>query len=135
MILEANRVERKMNFPNRQRGMGAAGWLILILVFGSIITAGTKLAPFYLDHNTMSNIMDKMALEDGMKKKPKRQILDTLQNRFKLNNIRNFPLKEKLTIDRTSNGTEVMLKYESRVALVGNVDMIASFEKKIILGK
>jgi len=124
-----------MNFPNRQRGMGAAGWLILILVFGSIITAGTKLAPFYLDHNTMSNIMDKMALEDGMKKKPKRQILDTLQNRFKLNNIRNFPLKEKLTIDRTSNGTEVMLKYEGRVALVGNVDMIASFEKKIILGK
>ncbi|HJL61123.1 MAG TPA: DUF4845 domain-containing protein [Pseudomonadales bacterium] len=124
-----------MNSPNRQRGMGAAGWLILILVFGSIITAGTKLAPFYLDHNTMSNIMDKMALEDGMKKKPKRQILDTLQNRFKLNNIRNFPLKEKLTIDRTSNGTEVMLKYEGRVALVGNVDMIASFEKKIILGK
>ncbi len=79
MILEANGVEQKMNSPNRQRGMGAAGWLILILVFGSIITAGTKLAPFYLDHNTMSNIMDKMALEDGMKKKPKRQILDTLQ--------------------------------------------------------
>ena len=50
-----------MNFPNRQRGISVAGLIMLILIVGGGITAGTKLAPFYLDHNTISTIMEKMA--------------------------------------------------------------------------
>lgn len=122
-----------MNFPNRQRGVSAAGLIVLILIVGGGLTAGTKLAPFYLDHNTISTIMDKMALEDGMGKRPKRMIVDTLTNRLKLNNIRNFSLKDVLTFERTKDGTDMTLKYENRVNLVANVDLITSFEKRVTL--
>jgi len=49
-----------MNFPHHQRGMGFASWLLVILVLGSILTVVLKLAPHYIDYNTISSIMDEM---------------------------------------------------------------------------
>ncbi len=122
-----------MNFPNRQRGIGVAGWLILLLVFGSVMTAAAKLMPLYMDHNTISNLMDKLAAEEGVGKKRKRDIIAALENRFKLNNIRNFPLEENLTFQKKDYGKAVVLEYEVRVPLVHNIDLIASFDKAIEL--
>ena len=122
-----------MNFPNRQRGIGVAGWLILLLVFGSVMTAAAKLMPLYMDHNTISNLMDKLAAEEGVGKKRKRDIIAALENRFKLNNIRNFPLEENLTFQKKDYGKAVVLEYEVRVPLVHKIDLIASFDKAIEL--
>ena len=122
-----------MNFPNRQRGVGVIGWLILLLVFGSFMTGLTKIAPLYMDHRTMSIIMDKMAAEPEAGKMSKRRIISTLQNRFKLNNIRNFPLEDSLSFETTKIGKKVFLKYEERVPLIYNIDLIASFTKEIEL--
>lgn len=121
------------SFPSKQRGIGFAGWLVLILLFGGVLTVATKLFPLYLDHNTMSNILDKMAEEDGMANKRESDIHKILLNRFKLNNIRNFNVKDNVKVERTKNGTELVMDYEVRVPVMGNVDLIASFNKEIEL--
>ena len=119
----------------KQVGASFAGWLMLLLVLGSVITIGTKLAPLYLDHGTMSNLMDKMASEDGQAGLSKRNIYAALKKRFKLNNIRNFSVEDNIEIDRTANGTELKMNYEVRIPLIHNVDLIASFSKEVELRK
>lgn len=86
-----------------------------------------------MDHQTMSTIMDKLAAEPEAGKLSKRRIITSLQNRFKLNNIRNFPLDDSLSFETTKSGKIVLLEYEERVPLIYNIDLIASFTKEIEL--
>ena len=123
----------KSNFPKKQMGVSGAGLMLLVVVFGSILTVGMKLVPLYLDHNTMSNILDKMALEDGMTAKSDDNIKKTIRSRFKMNNIRDFDVHENVKVNRTRNGVEVIMDYEIRMNLVKNLDMIAAFDKSIEL--
>ena len=119
----------------KEGGASLAGWLFILLVLGTVATVGTKLIPLYVDHNTISNLMDKMAKEDGLADKRKSDLVKLMGGRLKLNNIRNFPLDENIVIEKTKNGTDVILNYEVRVAFFGNVDLVASFGKEIELRK
>jgi len=123
-----------MGMLNRGRQMGAlGGYIIAILVFGGLLTIASRLVPLYMDHNTMSNIMDKMQDETGLGVKTDFQLIDLMKNRFKLNNIRDFPIHEHTEFKRSGRGTDVVLDYEVRIPLISNLDVIASFKKEIEL--
>ena len=122
-----------MSLLRNQRGLSMAGWLFLIMIFGSVLTVGTKLAPLYLDHNTMSNILDRLALEQGMVKKGNTELRAIIKKRLKLNNIRKFDLEHNMTLTRPEGRVVIDLNYEVRLPLLHNVDLIAAFEKQTIL--
>jgi len=123
-----------MGMLNRGRQMGAlGGYIIAILVFGGLLTMASRLVPPYMDHNTMSNIMDKMQDETGLGVKTDFQLIDLMKKRFKLNNIRDFPIHEHTEFKRSGRGTDVVLDYEVRIPMISNLDVIASFNKEIEL--
>ncbi len=122
-----------MNFPQTQRGISFAGWILLMLILGSAGSVGMKLAPLYMDHNTMSNVLDGIASEDGHADKPPSMIEDMVKKRFKLNQIRDFDYKNNLKIEGTQNGTVIRLDYEVRMNIVKNLDVVAAFEKEVEL--
>ena len=123
-----------MGMLNRGRQMGAlGGYIIAILVFGGLLTMASRLVPMYMDHNTMSNIMDKMKDETGLGVKTDSQLIDLMTKRFKLNNIRDFPIPAHVEFKRSSRGTDVVLDYEVRIPIISNLDVIASFNKEIEL--
>ena len=123
-----------MRTLNRKYQDGSAGgYIIAILVLGALITMGARLGPLYMDHNTMSSIMDGMSEEEGLGSKRDSQIIDMMIQRFKLNNIRDFPVKEHVEVKRGKRGTDIILDYEVRIPMVHNLDVIASFNKEIEL--
>jgi len=109
------------------------GVIVILLVVGSVVSVGSRVVPFYLDHNTMGTIMEKMSQENGLALKTEASIRDSMRKRLKLNNIRDFDLKENLKIDRSKVGTELVLDYEVRIDLVSNLSLIAAFNKKVHL--
>ena len=117
---------------NRQTG-GVGSWLLIIIMFGGALSVAFKIIPLYMDHNTMSNILDSMATEDGLAGKPRTLLENSIQQKFKMNNIRDFPVKDNIEIKRTANGTEVIMDYEVRIKLIKNLDLIADFEKTVEL--
>ena len=94
-----------MTMRYHQRGLGFAGWLIMILVFGFVITIAAKLTPIYMDHNTMTKVLDKMGEESGLAGKYTDDLRDMVVQRFKLNNIRDFDVKKNLQVVRDKNST------------------------------
>lgn len=122
-----------MNLPQYQRGLSMVGWMFLIMIIGSLITVGTKLAPLYIDHNTMANILDRLAEEKGMVVKRNVELTRIIKKRFKMNGIRTFDLKKNMSMKRPENRVIITLDYEVRLPLVYNVDLIASFEKQTVL--
>ena len=119
--------------PQRQQGLAMGGWLLLIVVFGMVITMGMKLVPLYMDHNTISGVLDGMAAEDGLSGKRKSELHSMIQQRFKINNVRDFKVKDNIEIKRTKNGTEVVMDYEIRQNLFYNVDLVTYFAKTVEL--
>ncbi len=120
-------------FPPGQRGVGFAGWLIIILVLGGILSIGTKLVPVYMDNNTIAGLMDKLAEEPDMSMKNKAEVFKILTNRMKLNNIRDFKVEDNMDLVRTKDGSTLVLDYEHRIPVIANLDLIASFHKEVAL--
>ncbi len=119
---------------SRYRQNGGLGSLIFaILIFGGVMSLGAKLGPLYMDHNTMSTILDKMSEEPGLGSLGDGSIRDDMRKRFKLNNIRDFDLGKHVSIERHGRGTDVLLDYEVRMPLIHNLDLIAKFDKKVEL--
>jgi hypothetical protein len=116
----------------RQHG-NMGGYLLIFLLLGGSLTLGSKLVPLYMDHNTMSGLLDKMAEEPGMGAKGDTALRDAMRKRFKLNNIRDFDVKKHTKIDRTGRGTDIIMDYEVRMKLVHNLDIVAAFDKKVEL--
>ena len=117
---------------HRQRG-SMGGIMVILLVVAAVVSVGSRVIPLYLDHNTMGTIMEKMSLENGLALESEGNIRETMRKRLKMNNIRDFDLKEHLKIDRSKVGTELVLDYEVRIDLVSNLSLIAAFNKKVSL--
>jgi hypothetical protein len=60
----------------------------------------------------------------------KRAIIETLQKRFKINNLRAFRARDVVSIDRSKNGTILLVSYEIREPLIGNADIVMSFNEQ-----
>lgn len=125
----------EMTSIRKQKGLGFLGWLVLILLFGGALTLGLKLVPVYTDYNTMADILDGMAAEDGMANKRTPEIEDLIIKRFKINNIRSIDFHKDVQVKRDSNGVRIVLDYEVRMPVVGNLAMVASFDKEVELKK
>ena len=123
---------RVLQGKHRQRG-SMGGIMVILLVVAAVVSVGSRVIPLYLDHNTMGTIMEKMSLENGLALQSEGNIRDTMRKRLKMNNIRDFDLKEHLKIDRSKVGTELVLDYEVRIELVSNLSLIAAFNKKVSL--
>jgi len=122
-----------MNSAKRQAGLGFAGWIILVMLFGGVMTIGMKLFPIYLDNSTMSRVLDDLSNENGLAGRPDRTIYEMITKRFKINNIREYKIRDIVKIKRTNDRTDLVMSYETRVPFVGNVDLIASFHKQVVL--
>lgn len=122
-----------MNFPRDQKGMGFAGWLFLILIFGGVLTVGLRLFPHYLDHNTVAGVLDGLAEIDGLGSQPTATIRDRMNKRLNVNNVRDFDIEENIKIERSGTGARIVMDYEIRVPVVYNLDLVASFDKQVEL--
>ena len=120
-----------LQLPVRQSGLSFFGWLLTIMVLGSVITVGLKLIPLYIDHHTMSGVLDSMAEESGMANKRLYELEDMIKKRFRVNNIRDFNHKDNLHVKRGKSDVEVILDYEVRVPLFYNLDLTARFDKSV----
>jgi hypothetical protein len=60
----------------------------------------------------------------------KTEIYDSLKKRFKVNSLRDFDIKEIVTIERQKTGTTVTVAYERRENIVANVDAVLTFSEQ-----
>ena len=123
-----------MTLAKRQAGLGFLGWLIMILVFGGAISVSLKLIPMYIDYHLMSSDLEAMANAPDMKMKIDGFIRQNLKNRFSIDNIRNFDFEKNIKIDRsTPDRVFVIMQYKIDEPLIGNIDLLVSFHKKVEL--
>lgn len=113
----------------RQRGLSAMGALLVLILLVAGVTVTLKLAPHYIDFYTVQSVIEGLPEKD-VRTMPRAALTDNLKKRFKINNLRDFDIRDIITLDRSREGTVLEVSYERREHLFLNIDVVISFHKR-----
>ena len=114
--------------PHRQRGVSALGVVAILALVASTVTLALRLGPHYVDFYTIQTLIEELP-EGRVHDMERQRIRDSLEKRFRVNNIRNMTVRDVISIERDKGKTNLHVNYEAREHLVYNVDVVLSFDK------
>jgi len=116
-----------------QKGLTLIGFLIVLCVVLFFAYAGMRIVPMYLEYHALINAMDKLANDPMSKSMPAYKIKQSIQMSlwasYASNNIKN----ENIRISKKSDGVNVRVAYEVREDFLGNIDLVGSFDRTVVL--
>ena len=130
LYLKGNQVtQMKMR---KQKGLTLIGFVIVLSIGLFFAYVGMRLIPLYLEYHAVVSAMDRLHEDPGAAKlSPSRireRIMRSLYVSYTSDNIQRHHIKIK-----KSNGVQVTVAYEVRRPMVGNVDVMVSFDRTITL--
>jgi len=113
----------------RQRGVTFLGWLFLLLPVATVIYAGIRLAPVYLNYMRVARSLEETAssFKDGETAEP-RAIRNILERHFEVDSI-DFPSVNDVTIKKNGAAWVIEAKYQDVAPLFANLSLIVDFDK------
>jgi hypothetical protein len=112
-----------------QQGASVISILASVALLIIVATLLMRLGPHYIDWRTMQSIVDDLPVGQ-VHSMSKEEIRTTLKKRFRVNSLRDFDLREIITIDRAKAGTVLKIDYEVREFIVANVDVVLTFSEQ-----
>lgn len=125
-------MDRNRDMPVGQRGIGGLGFLIILILIGVVAVVGMRIAPMYIGHFTIRSALEGIKDDPEIKQMGPAEIRQSIQRRFEINNVTAVDNKD-LKIRRDKNTTIIELAYEVRKPLIGNLDVIGSFNETVVL--
>ena len=112
-----------------QTGMSFVGILVIVVIVASAVTVLLKIGPHYIDFYAVKSVIEDLPAQK-VHEMSRSEIKESLQKRFKVNNLRDFKVVDILKIDRGRDDTVLKVNYEQREHLVSNVDIVLTFEEQ-----
>jgi Tfp pilus assembly major pilin PilA len=116
----------------KQNGLTLIGFAIVLMLVVFFAYVAMRIVPLYLEYNAVISTLNQLQKTPGAASmsppKLKQQITNSLWVSYSANNIK----REHIKISR-SNGVKVRIVYEVRRPLVGNIDLMLSFDRSVIL--
>lgn len=116
-----------MKLKSYQTGAAPLKVMLILVVGAFFLLCAFTLIPLYAENHFITTGLKSIAGNgEELAKMKKRQIRTKLYRYYDLNNVRSEGARE-IKITRTSGGVIVQNKYESRVPLFGNIDVVVNF--------
>lgn len=122
-----NGVQAMLN-SNNMKGATAAGWLIIVMVVLFFIYITIKLAPVYMEYGSIKSSMSSL-YEAKAGNKSASEIRRLFSGRLTINGIDVISAKDAI-IKKTPEGKTIIVKYEQKVPMFGNVSALVEFENE-----
>lgn len=111
----------------KQAGMTLLGFIIVLAVAGFFAYVGMKLFPMYSEYYAVKQALKGIANEPASSRQDPRQIKDALFRRLYINYSENVK-DENVKIKRSGDGMDVIVSYEVRRPMIGNLDVVGRFD-------
>lgn len=111
---------------HKQKGMAFMGWLVVITLFGFLLTVFLKLMPAYLENYGVKQAFDKTVSDPNIQNQLPDQIREHFSKYLVTNSVKAVT-PDKLIILPKENKKNIQLDYEVRKPFIGNIDFIISF--------
>lgn len=111
---------------NNQRGMTGTGWLVVLAIIGFFSMLVVKLAPVYMEHYSVKNVLLSLEEEPLITQKSTGEVRKMIQRRLKVNGVYEMD-NDAIQIKKEEAKLMVDITYEVRKHMAGNVDVLVSF--------
>lgn len=111
---------------SKQRGTSFFSWVGILFIIGLLAQTVIRLSPVYLEGYYLKEILISLSHEPELSSMSVSQVRERLNKSFSVNGIESEPA-ESLKISRIDDKMIVNMNYEKRIAFLGNIDFILSF--------
>jgi hypothetical protein len=122
---------------NRQLGVTAIGWLVLLTPCAIVIYAGIRLAPLYLNYMKVVRAVDNAAntAKSGGSGGPGdiQTMRTAIDRHFEIDMV-DFPTSKDIKITRQGRGWVIEAEYDDEAPLLANVSLHVHFDKVARVG-
>ena len=116
----------------KQRGMSIIGFIIVLGLVIFTVYLGMRIAPIYLEYYSVVSAMNGVASERGSAQLSPYDIRVRVLNRLYVSYTDQNVREENIKIIRR-NGVQLRIFYEVRKPVIGNLDVVASFDRMVRL--
>jgi len=117
----------------KQRGLTLIGFGLVLVLVVFFAYAAMRVVPVYLEYQALINSMNVLKADPRGARMSRRSIeiklMDSLWVNYATDNIQ----KKHIRVTRKKNGLQVRVAYEVRKDFVGNIDLILSFDRSVML--
>jgi Domain of unknown function (DUF4845) len=100
---------------------------ILILVVFAVFLL-FKMVPVYLEYFNVASSVNSLKDVPDLGQKSRDEVRELLKRRLEINDVKRVK-PEHIKVNRSGNATTVSVAYEVRVPLLGNIDLLFTFDK------
>ena len=118
--------------PGSQGGMTLVSWLAILFVVGTLALVAIRLAPVYIEAYEIASILQTMESDPELRQATRREVWETFKKRLDINDI-NYIVANNVKMNNVANGMQLIVSYQARVHVLGNLDAVASFRKKAMI--
>ena len=119
-----------MRSLHRQQGMTTIGWILVFLLIAFFTLITLKIVPIYLDSFKAVSILKDLEAEPETGAMSPGEVLRTLRKRLVINMVEGVT-NDDIYVERTGDSMVIGFDYEVRRNLLGNLDVVVSFDKSI----
>ncbi len=123
-----------MSRLGHQGGMALISWLVTLCVVGTLVLMVIRLAPVYIEAYEIGSILQSMASDSQLGNPTRREVWETFKKRLDINDIK-YIVRSDLAMNEVAGGLQLIVAYQARVHLLGNLDAVASFRKEAVIRK
>ena len=116
-----------MRSIRRQAGVTAIGWMIILCLMGFFVFLTLKMLPSYLDYFKVVSALE--SVEKKTASSPM-EIRKHIGKQFDVSFVHAITPKQ-IKIKNIGQAFDVIAKYDDRVHLFANVDVVMSFENQV----
>ncbi|HET7370921.1 MAG TPA: DUF4845 domain-containing protein [Gammaproteobacteria bacterium] len=120
-----------MHTKTSQRGMSLISMLLVAVIAVVVMLLVIRLFPVYYDSYVVSSIFSEVS--NDARGKTSDEIRDTIERRFEVNEVNMISIREVKITPVRGGGSDVSLHYEQRVPFIGNLGLIATFDKHVLV--
>lgn len=121
-----------MQSAYKQRGLGVIGWLMAFVVIAMALTVGLRLVPVYLESFQVSSALSKLQDDARFSGSSRGELREALFRQFSIDDVDSVT-REGVTFSEVAGGLQVVIDYERRVHMIGNLDAVAGFRKEALV--
>ncbi|MEE4379569.1 MAG: DUF4845 domain-containing protein [Candidatus Competibacteraceae bacterium] len=116
---------------HQQRGITVIASVLILIIIAFVALIGMRIIPIYLEYSSIVSILDDVGQETNAKM-ANTKINRAIEARFDIDYV--TVIKSKDVKIKPKGGTKILeLIYEDRRPLIGNLDIVAKFEKTVTL--
>ena len=119
-----------MHSLNRQKGMTAIGWLIVLALIGFFVLLALRMVPAYMEYYKVVSTLESLEEETGWTDVSPQAIRRLLERRFDISYVQSITPRQ-VSIKPVGAYYNVSAKYSAREHLVGNVSVVMEFHKQV----